>query len=565
MSITDQEICEWIERKFKDFSVSKRLSGKYGLVWFLTHKSFPKTEFAVKTVKTEKELASGQDIVQNLRREFRIWLELPRTYNVLGANGIDVGTFWDGERKEEIKLPFMRMPVAKGSLKDWIERPADYPEADRLLALAQALNGLQYLYDHDVEAHGDLKPDNLLYDDLRSTFRLNDQPTQPTWPSIKHPWRIQVADLGWANAYKELGLSSTSCREYTAPERFGEQEQKGHVVPVKSDMFSMGVIAAELLQGSHPAPNNVQGSDGRWKKWVDSGERNLKNINSSRLRSVIEQCLAPSPEKRPSALRFLNEIVVELEVTHRLEVAETLELWRRPIIGHDNSVALNDHAAWASAQAQNLGGKQAQVSLGNTLDKLNSLSVDDFESLEAWVSLAETVIQSTVENSDEQIRIRDLASEHLVAILAPLDKPAVKQIPSRSDLIIREFERFAMLLGRVVGILGVTVPPLPEHLHLGAYAKSALYFDSAGECRWQHDLQATMEMLSSAIAEAPDEPMNYYFRALWTYLPIITELSIPALDTIEEIFSNLDMAIKLDPDWEEPNKLKKELLVRFRP
>ena len=73
-----------------------------------------------------------------------------------------------------------------------------------------------------------------------------------------------------------------------------------------------------------------------------------------------------------------------------------------------------------------------------------------------------------------------------------------------------------------------------------------------------------MEMLSSAIAEAPEEPTNYYFKALWTYLPLITELSIPALDTLQEIFSNLDMAIKLAPDWEEPKKLKKELLARFR-
>jgi serine/threonine protein kinase len=221
MSITVQEIRRWLERKFMDFSVSDHLVGTYGLVWFLTHKSFPETKFAVKTVNPEKRPKLGQDMVENLRREFRIWLELPCTYNVLAANGIDIGTFSDGERKEKIKLPFMRMPVAEGSLKDWIETLADYPEADRLLALAQALNGLQYLYDHGIEAHSDLKPENLLYDNVRSKFRLDDQ---PTWPSIKHPWRIRVADLGWANAYKELGQSTTALREYSAPERLGEQE-----------------------------------------------------------------------------------------------------------------------------------------------------------------------------------------------------------------------------------------------------------------------------------------------------------------------------------------------------
>lgn len=255
MSITAQEISEWLKRKFRDFSVLGHKVGTYGLVWFLTHKSISETEFAVKTVNPEKEPKSGRDIVEDLRREFRIWLELPRTYNVLGANGLDIGTFYDGERKEKIKLPFMRMPVAKGSLNDWIKRPADYPEADRLLALAQALNGLQYLYDHDVEAHSDLKPENFLYDDLASKFRLDDQ---PTWPSIKHPWRIRVADLGWANAYKELGLSNTALRKYLAPERLGEQEQEGRVFQLKA-IYSQWVRLQPSCFKGHTRPLAKQG------------------------------------------------------------------------------------------------------------------------------------------------------------------------------------------------------------------------------------------------------------------------------------------------------------------
>jgi hypothetical protein len=306
----------------------------------------------------------------------------------------------------------------------------------------------------------------------------------------------------------------------------------------------------------------VKGSERRWKSWVDSGKRNLKDIQSSRLRSVIERCLDPSPDQRPDALEFLNVVTEELGTTHGLHVAETLELWRRPIFSSDNSTSLNEHAAWASAQAQNLGGKQAQVALDKIQNKLDSLSVVDFESLEAWVPIAETVIQSTSENSDEHTRIRALASEYLVAILAPLDKLALKQIPSRNDLVVGKFERFSELIGRVAKIAEITAPHDPELIQqLGPYAKSALYFDCAGTRRSLHDLKGALEMLSSAIAEAPHEPTNYYFQAFWTYASLITELSRPSLDTVEEILKNLDMAIKLAPDWKEPQRLKRELVA----
>jgi Protein kinase domain len=527
------------------------VAGTYGLVWFLTDKT-PHT-FAVKTVNPEKKPKSGEDIVENLRREFRIWLDLPSTYNVLSAIGFDIGPFWDSDKEETIELPVMRMPTAEGSLRAWVERPADYPEADRLLALAQALNGLQYLYDHDVEGHGDLKPENLLYDDLRDKVHLGDQ---PTWPSSLPRWRIQVADLGWADAWVDLGFSTKALREYLAPERLD-----GVVVPIKSDMFSMGVIASELLQGLHPAANlkKVLGSEGKWRRWVEGGERELKNIRSPRLREVIERCLNPSPDKRPDALEFLNEILVESKSTYGLDVAGTLELWRRPAFGDNGSVALNEHAAWAAAEAQSLGAKQAQASLDKIRVGLTRLRVVDFESLEAWVPIAETLVQSAAGNSDEQNRIRNLASEHLIAILAPIDMPALKEIPPRDDWAgIREFERFSTLIGRLAKIAGITAPPEPGFFEqLGPYARSALYFDWAGTLHFPRgDLRAAMEMLTSAIAEAPDESTNYYFRANWKFESLIIGRvkCMPAPYTVEEIVTDLDTAIKLAPDWEEPKK-----------
>jgi len=237
-----------------------------------------------------------------------MWLALPATYNVLPALGFDTATFSDRETNQPVNLPFMRMPRMAGSLDTWASKPPSGAEvADRLIALAQSLNGLQYLYDHGFEGHGDLKPSNLLYDDLRSKFELGGG---ETWPSTAHPWRIRVADLGWADAWVDLGLSNKVLRTHMAPERFDAV-----VVPVKSDIFSMGIIAAELLQGQHPAENLKARtkSEGNWIKWVTEGTRNLSGVNSTKLEAVIRKCLSASPDSRPDALEFLNEICIELK------------------------------------------------------------------------------------------------------------------------------------------------------------------------------------------------------------------------------------------------------------
>jgi len=272
MTIALANIREWLDKHYDGYSVEPEpVRGTYGLIWFLnaTSPNISPKSFAVKTVDPNRaSKLSTPDDIATLRREFRMWLALPATYNVLPALGFDIATFSDSETNQSVNLPFMRMPRMAGSLDTWTSKPPSGAEvADRLIALAQSLNGLQYLYDHGFEGHGDLKPSNLLYDDLRSKFELGDG---ETWPSTAHPWRIRVADLGWADAWVDLGLSNKVLRTHMAPERFDAV-----VVPVKSDIFSMGIIAAELLQGQHPAENLKARtkSEGNWIKWVTESYR----------------------------------------------------------------------------------------------------------------------------------------------------------------------------------------------------------------------------------------------------------------------------------------------------
>jgi len=560
MGITTQALREWLERTYDGYSVdADQQRGTYGLIWFLTARSANThpAKFAVKTVDPEKIAeASTADDVTHLRREFRMWLALPQTYNVLPALGFDIACLSDDTGNRSIDLPVMRMPHMDGSLLDWVSKPSPAQVADRLIALSQALNGLQYLYDHGFEGHGDLKPSNLLYDDLRRKFQLDDE---GIWPSTVHPWRIRVADLGWADAWVDLGFSNKVLREYMAPERFD-----GKVVPIKSDMFSMGVIASELLQGHHPAENlkKALGSEGKWRKWVESGERNFRQIQSPRLQRIIERCLDPFPDSRPDSLEFLDELCAELRSTHCLDVAKTLALWRSGASG-DDLVAQHEHEAWAAAQSPRLGAAETQASLQQISKKMEQVNVIDFEGCEAWAALAEAFVHLTAGTPEEKDRIRKLASDYLVTILGPLDGSAIRQLGHRSDWpTLREYERFSMLVKGLADIAEIAATDSSELLQkLGPYARAALYYGFASDLRLQRGTQVAIEILSSAIVEAPNEPVNYYFRAFWSYETRVvsaimpSQASMSAHSSIEQITQDLETAIRLDPDWEEPRRL----------
>jgi hypothetical protein len=71
-----------------------------------------------------------------LRREFRMWLALPHTYNVLPALGFDFAHLSDDTLNASIDLPVMRMPRMDGSLEEWVTKPSPAQIADRLVALS---------------------------------------------------------------------------------------------------------------------------------------------------------------------------------------------------------------------------------------------------------------------------------------------------------------------------------------------------------------------------------------------------------------------------------------------
>ena len=565
MLATTDDLRDWIERRYHDYSVSTvPVQGTYGLIWFLSPRRATSSHgFAVKTMAPES-LADSKSVrdADYLRREFRMWLELPNTYNVLPALGFEDA--WVGKPGGDlVHLPVMRMPRMAGSLQDWVET-LERSIVDGLIALAQTFNGLIFLYEHGFEGHGDLKPSNILYTDLRGRFHL----PKTGWPSEEHPWQIRVADLGWADAWVDLGFSTKALRQYLAPERLD-----GRVIPAQSDVFAMGVIAAELLQGRHPAPNLKAAcqSDGKWKRWIVNGLRALDGISSDRIRSLIERCLHADPKNRPTPHECLHEICAELREAHGLEIEPTLALWRAPLVDAP-PIAEDEHAAWAAAQWIGPGGAEARRSREQLEQRLGEIDVQDFTSCERWAVLAEPIIPLLQKEGPDValkiIRLREAAALHLTAALGQMNRLLLEKIVARPDDLneLQLFERFSVAIRRTAGVAGVSYEQASDGtLGLGPLALSALAYSFASSARLEGlEPAITDYYLSEAIRHAPEEAVPYYFRAFWRYVrwPLSTDKSaepIPNPDLVAEWISDLETACRLAPEWSEPKKLLESL------
>lgn len=559
MTITTDDLRVWIERKYHDYNVAAEpVHGTYGLIWFLTKKGTAKG-FAVKTLAPEKVLESKSlDDLANLRREFRMWLALPLTYNVVSALGFDIALLGGDDESEVVNLPVMRMPLMDGSLDDWVNNPK-FDGIDKLIALAQAFNGLLHLYTNGFQGHGDLKPSNLLYIDMSKQYRL---PDNNSWPSKQRPWRICVADLGWADAWVDLGFTNKVLRDYMAPERF-----KGEFSRIKSDMFSMGVIAAQLLQGCHPASNLKKHlkSEGSWKRWVESGERYLDGISSDRIRTMILRCLDHDPAARPDANECLGEICTELKETCHLDIEQTLAAWRRPI--SDSLVDQYEHQAWAANNSIRLGASEVIRSLEQITSRLNKVQVYDIISCEEWIPLADSyleLVEATGEIQEaSEVPIRKLALSYLLSILGKLNRLDILNIQARDYYAgIQPFERYSDIVRCMADLAGFPRDELEATKQLGSYARSALAFGKASALRLDGGGQSeVIALLTAAINAAQDEPVNYYFRARWTHENLFLtpgraeSKGLSSQQAIQNIVSDLGRAISLAPNWEEPKNL----------
>jgi tRNA A-37 threonylcarbamoyl transferase component Bud32 len=165
---------------------------------------------------------------------------------------------------------FLSMEYIDGEdLQSLLRRIGRLPQ-EKTVELAHALcHGLHALHERGI-LHRDLKPSNVMLDGRG---------------------RAKLADFGLAVVAEHVGAHEIGdgTPAYMAPE-----QARGEAVSVRSDVYALGLVLFELFTGKHAL---AQG-DGASARPVLS--QHVSDVDPA-IQLVIERCLDPDPEARPSS------------------------------------------------------------------------------------------------------------------------------------------------------------------------------------------------------------------------------------------------------------------------
>jgi len=546
----------WLEFKFHDYKVvTGPISGTYGDVYLMENGP---NIFAVKTLKAGV-LANAIDPadVETMCREFRIWISLPPYQNVVQAFSVDLLTAPLGPNFSAVTVPLLRMARMDGTLEDWIQGTIVTDDTGKLIALSQAFNGLQCLYQSGIQGHGDLKPSNILYTDVASKFEISNR---TAWPCPTYPWRVCISDLGWADAWKDLQLFNKTSREYAAPERL---EHKPRFVPEKSDVFAMGLISAQLLLGKYPGNlKRARQSAGEMLKICKTQAWDLNGIRSKSIRELINACVSYVPENRPSAVECVATISQELENEHGQSISHLLANWRTK----PSSIQEAQHSAWSAPRAARLSSAQASTVLEVLWDQIREVTVVDLESAETWAELAQgicNVVDVSAEDPANLISaLRQQACDFLAGVMSAidLDDPSQVFVCPESRGLMQPYERFSSVVAALSHVGQVDYDQgLGVSTGYSACVRSALAFNEA--CRRRGDPVLRDGYLEVAIQLTPQQAVPYYFRAEFAYQDYVinravspSERAVVTPEALQGWMVDIETAIRLSPEWTEPRE-----------
>lgn len=205
-----------------------------------------------------------------------------------------------------------------GSLRDILGERQRLPLKDATVIVADVLDGLAFAYESNQVLHLDVKPENILY---------NFDPSRADTTSLDpiHSSRFMASDWGIASIKQEklnavaagtLEFASSTHQTfnnlgtllYMAPERFCP----GFRSSIASDIFSLGMIYAEMLTGDLPFRPGVHPikslRDGQY--FTDMGALLARASVAKAVRGVILSMVAQNVCDRPRDYSVLRSSII---------------------------------------------------------------------------------------------------------------------------------------------------------------------------------------------------------------------------------------------------------------
>jgi serine/threonine protein kinase len=242
--------------------------------------------FAAKNSKTGNDVAlkvfspvvsRDKDVINRLKEEASVLARL-RHPNVVSTFGIQMSQDRDGQSQFAIELEL----VDGVDLRTWMTEHSERTLLieHKLWALAQVSRGLGAA--HEIGAlHRDLKPENIL---------------------VSKTGDVKLTDFGLARTVTRVTMTRigllVGSLGYLAPEVINGERATFH-----SDIFSLGVIAYELLAGQPPYVGETP--QALIFKLTQGGATPLKEVAPfvpNEICAMVDSCLSKDPAQRPSSV-----------------------------------------------------------------------------------------------------------------------------------------------------------------------------------------------------------------------------------------------------------------------
>jgi TonB family protein len=242
----------------------------------------PKMErpLAIKTIRLDVPPQSPQyrAFIERFEREVRIAGRLSHP---------NIVTFFDvGEEKG---VPFLAMEYVAGQTVAELLDSGERFDPERVLGLvSQVASALDYAHSRGV-IHRDIKPSNLI---------------------VQEGDRLKVTDFGIAKA-ADSEITQTGALLGT-PSYMSPEQAMGEPLDGRSDLFSLGVVAFEMLSGVQPFPGaNVTSILYRLVHVdpIEPADLEINGLVPQKWREVFHRVLAKKPEARyPRAGDFVQDL-----------------------------------------------------------------------------------------------------------------------------------------------------------------------------------------------------------------------------------------------------------------
>ncbi|WP_150245417.1 serine/threonine-protein kinase [Nocardiopsis quinghaiensis] len=279
---------------FGRYRVIRRLgSGSFATVW-LAQDDLLNYPVAIKVLA--ENWAHQLDIQHRFLEEARILRQTDSTW-LVAVHDVDV--LPDGR-------PYMVMTYAdQGSVADLVQR-GQLPLDEALRLLTEIGQGITVLHNHGT-IHRDIKPSNVL---------LQSSPVGQ---------RVLVADLGFAKSIDEASgfTAAAGTPGYMSP----EQSIPGGDLDVRSDVYSLGAVAYELITGRPPSRPPVRIPPGR-----------IRPALPPALDELILSALSVDRESRPADAKTFTDRVRTIRMAPDLPRA--VPWWQRHRMPWQRAAAL---------------------------------------------------------------------------------------------------------------------------------------------------------------------------------------------------------------------------------